>query len=83
MVDGLSPDTEYEIRVDGRVVATARTLPAFAGQLLYKFATVSDCHIGEPYVGFTRVLRDPRPLPVGLDPYPVRTLAAALSEAEA
>jgi 3',5'-cyclic-AMP phosphodiesterase len=83
VVEGLSPDTEYEIRVDGRVTATARTLPALDGRLLYRFATVSDCHIGEPYIGPFHVLRDPRPLPVGLDPYPVRTLAAALAEAEA
>jgi 3',5'-cyclic AMP phosphodiesterase CpdA len=82
VVEGLSPDTDYEIRIGGRVAATARTLPPLDGPLLFKFATVSDCHVGEPYVGFLHVLHDPRPLPVGLDPYPVRTLAGALAEAE-
>jgi predicted phosphodiesterase len=82
VVEGLCPDTEYEVGVGGRVAATARTLPAFGGRLLYKFATVSDSHIGERHVGFFHMLHDPRPPPVGLDPYPVRTLAAALAEAE-
>ena len=87
VVDGLDPDTRYDVVLGGdgarrRRIATGRTLPAPSGQLLTRFATISDCHIGESRLGLLRQLRDPRPLPDGLDPYPVRCALAALAEAE-
>lgn len=87
VIEGLEPDTRYDIVLGGdgaprRRVAAGRTLPAPAGRLLTRFATISDCHIGEKRLGLLRQLHDPRPRPDGLDPYPVRCALAALSEAE-
>ena len=64
-------------------VGTATTLPAPPGRLLARFATVSDCHIGERWVGPLRRFHDPRPRPPGLAPYPARCARAAIAEAEA
>lgn len=88
VVEGLEPDTSYEVTVSfgGRrrkQVATARTLPPGPGRLLARFATVSDCHVGERRLGLLGALRDPNPRPADLEPYPVRTLSAAVAEADA
>jgi 3',5'-cyclic AMP phosphodiesterase CpdA len=52
------------------------------GPLLCRFATISDCHIGERSVGPLKRLHDPRPRPPGLVPYPARCARAAIAEAE-
>jgi 3',5'-cyclic AMP phosphodiesterase CpdA len=65
------------------VVATATTLPPPPGRLLARFATISDCHIGEQWVGPLHRFHDPRPRPPGLAAYPVRCARAAIAEAEA
>ena len=83
VVEGLAPDTAYPVRVNGQPAGEVRTMPAPPGRLLCKFATVSDCHIGERRLGFFRMIRDPRPRPDELDPYPVRSARAALEEAQA
>ena len=44
---GLAPATTYDIALDGRRVATARTLPRPAGRRLGTVATISDLHVGE------------------------------------
>jgi 3',5'-cyclic AMP phosphodiesterase CpdA len=85
-VTGLQPDTDYDVtvRVPGRrrhPVGVVRTLPSGPGRLLGRFATVSDCHIGERRVGLLGRLHDPAPRPPGLRPYTERTLSAALAEA--
>lgn len=87
-VDGLEPGAEYDVLLSApgiprRRVATARTLPEPPGRLLSRFATVSDCHIGEEYFGPSRMLHDPSPRPAGLEPYTVRCTRAAIAEAEA
>jgi 3',5'-cyclic-AMP phosphodiesterase len=87
-VAGLEPDTAYDVVASGegvpkRRVAVARTLPPPPGRLLARFATISDCHIGERRLGLTRTLHDPRPRPRGLAPYAVRCAVAAIGEAEA
>jgi hypothetical protein len=58
-----------------------RTLAPPPGQLLCRFATVNDLHIGERRFGLLhRMGDDPGD---GLDPYPVRCARAALAEAVA
>jgi Icc protein len=86
--DGLEPDTDYEVSMSAEGAATTgavtvRTAPRPPGRLLSRFATISDCHIGEQSFGLAGVLRDPAPRPPDLDPYPIRCAAAALAEAEA
>jgi 3',5'-cyclic-AMP phosphodiesterase len=88
-VCGLEPDTSYEAVVSGpgiarRAAATVRTAPTLQlGEAVFRFATISDMHVGERFVGPARRLRDPRPRPDQLDPYPIRCAAAALAEAQA
>jgi predicted phosphodiesterase len=87
-VTGLEPATTYDVCLSGpgqsRVkVATATTLPSPPGRLLARFATISDCHIGESWVGPLHRFHDPRPRPPGLAAYPVRCARAAMAEAEA
>jgi 3',5'-cyclic AMP phosphodiesterase CpdA len=83
VISGLEPATEYPVRVGERPAGTVTTLAPPPGRLLCRFATVSDCHIGERRLGLFHRIRDPRPLPEGLDPYPVRSARAAIAEAEA
>jgi 3',5'-cyclic AMP phosphodiesterase CpdA len=64
-------------------VATVRTLPPPPGRLRYRFATISDCHIGERRLGFLKRLHDPRPRPFDLVPYPLRCARAAITSAAA
>ena len=87
-VDGLEPSTSYDICLSGpgqprAKVATATTLPPPPGRLLVRFATISDCHIGERSVGPLGRFHDPRPRPAGLVAYPDRCARAAIAEAEA
>ncbi len=87
-ITGLEPATTYDVCLSGpgwpRLrVATATTLPPPPGRLLARFATISDCHIGERWTGPLRRFRDPRPRPPGLAAYPVRCARAAIAEAEA
>ncbi len=87
-VDGLDPDTSYDVCLSGqqlprRLVTRARTLPEPPGRLLARFATISDCHIGEFRLGSLGRLHDPRPRPKDLAPYPIRCAGAAIREAEA
>ncbi len=86
LVDGLEPATDYDVTLvsEGRprvLAATARTAPPPPGPPLVRFATLSDCHIGERRFGAVRRMRDPGSAVAGLDPYPVRALKAARDEA--
>jgi hypothetical protein len=88
MVTGLEPATTYDVCLSGpgwsrAKVGTATTLPPPPGRLLARFATISDCHIGEQWVGPLRRFHDPQPRPPGLVAYPVRCARAAIVEAEA
>jgi hypothetical protein len=47
VVDGLPPATELDVVVDGRRALGVRTLDPPAGRELFRFATVSDIHVGE------------------------------------
>lgn len=46
-VDDLPPDTSLDVVVDGRRLATARTMAPPPGRRLSRIATVSDIHIGD------------------------------------
>jgi 3',5'-cyclic AMP phosphodiesterase CpdA len=46
-IDGLPPDAELDVVVDGRRAARARTLPSPPGRLLTRVATISDIHVGD------------------------------------
>jgi predicted phosphodiesterase len=86
-VSGLEPDTGYDVvfsgsGVGGGVAARVRTSPTPPlGKALFRFATISDTHVGERHLGMARRLRDPRPRPDQLEPYPIRCAEAAIAEA--
>ena len=63
VVEGLSPGTSYEViaRAEGVepfVAARITTLRRPRGDLLYRFATVSDLHIGETTFGIAKRIHD-------------------------
>ncbi|MGE0880235.1 MAG: metallophosphoesterase [Acidimicrobiia bacterium] len=72
----LAPATRYGVTLDGRRRATFTTLPALAGPVSSRIATISDLHIGEPGFGFfPRIASDGR--------HAERATRAALTEAVA
>ena len=77
LITGLTSATTYDLRIDGRVVGSARTLDELPGQELFRFATVNDCHLGELGFGVLFRQKDRRPG----EPYPLRCLRAALRSA--
>ncbi len=88
VLEGLEPDTEYEVWVETAggargTVACAKTLARPRGALLYRLATLNDIHIGERRFGLARNFEDRHPLPPPGDPYPLRCARAAIQEAVA
>ena len=86
-LSGLSPSTGYDVRlrVEGRppsVVASFRTLAPPPGELLCRFATVSDTHVGERGFGLLPRFREDPHL-TGREAYPARCLRAAIAESVA
>jgi 3',5'-cyclic AMP phosphodiesterase CpdA len=79
VLQGLEADTPHRLRMDGKPVARFTTLPAPAGRLLAKFATITDIHIGTR--NFGAFIRIPERVPDGLEPHPMRCTRAALDEA--
>lgn len=83
VVDGLPPDHELDAVVSGPGVPSpawrcrVRTLAPPPGRELYRFATVSDLHLGESRFGYFGTLRDPVR---GGEPHPVRATRAAIAE---
>lgn len=83
---GLEPDRAGELGAEGngvpsgRVSIPYRTLPRLAGPELYRFATVSDLHLGVEVFGLSNRMRE-KPAPA--EPHPVRCTRAALREAQA
>jgi predicted phosphodiesterase len=77
-VDGLPPDTTFDVVVDGRRALAVRTLRSPNGRELYRFATVGDIHVGDGWTfGILPIVRDPG----GADDPPVpRALDAAIAE---
>jgi len=77
VIDGLEPDTNLPITVDGRRVATASTPPAPPGRLLTRVATIGDLHIGETSFGMLPRISSQRDPAVA---HPVMCVAAAVDE---
>ncbi|HLH46368.1 MAG TPA: metallophosphoesterase, partial [Acidimicrobiales bacterium] len=88
LIEGLEPETTYEVwwKPDGgrrHVVGRVRTLRPPPGEELFRFATLSDLHLGERRFGFLGLIEEVRRPSEGLPPYPVRAAEAALQEAAA
>jgi 3',5'-cyclic-AMP phosphodiesterase len=81
-IDGLAPATRYDVVVDGRPAGAVRTLAPPPGELLFRFATVSDTHIGERGFGILPRFHEDSHLSER-DAYPNRCLRAAIDEAAA
>lgn len=80
-LDGLVPDTRFDIELiwpGGTTRLTATTLPSPPGQLLTRFATISDMHLGATNWGALRGMTDNSGHPV---PHPYRCASAAIAEA--
>lgn len=78
---GLAPDRELPIELGwdgGRCRLTARTLPSPPGQLLTRFATISDLHLGAYRWGALKTMTDTGNHDV---PHPYRCASAAVAEA--
>lgn len=88
VLDGLAPATSCDLRArvgaDGReeVVGRIRTLSPPPGELLARFATISDTHIGERAFGLLPRFRE-APSVSSAMAYPARCARAALAEAAA
>jgi len=85
-LDGLPADTRLElfVRAPGgmaRRAGAVRTLAPPPGELLCRFATVNDLHLGERRFGVLRRIEDQPGS--RLEPYPLRCARAALDEAVA
>lgn len=82
VLDSLASDTHHGLRVDGREVASFRTLRPPPGEMLCRFATVSDLHIGERAFGVLPRFHEHGHLSAA-NAYPARCARAALAEAGA
>jgi predicted phosphodiesterase len=82
VLDGLAPSTRYEVRVDGVVAARVRTLAPPPGELVARFATVSDLHVGERGFGTLPRFREAAHATMA-DSYAARCGRAAVVEAAA
>lgn len=83
---GLPAVTRLDVRLREpggreRRMGAVRTLSPPPGELLCRFATVNDMHIGERRFGALRTMHDAPG--TGLEPYPLRCARAALEEAVA
>jgi Icc protein len=86
VIDGLEPATTYRVWVEGPGMARTdvgpvRTLDPPPGELLSRFTTISDTHIGETRFGFLGDIVEARPPDPAIEPYPERCARAALDEA--
>ncbi len=83
-LEGLPPDQEITVIVDashrGRWRRTVRTLAPLPGPELFRFATISDLHLGEERFGFLGRMSEGAAHP---EPYTVRAAKAAVDEIEA
>lgn len=79
-VRGLTPDTAYDVRINGRRAGSLRTLPRPQGALLGRVATVSDLHVGETGVGHWPRLHSVRSTRDWRDAHPLWCAQAALAE---
>lgn len=86
LVEGLRPGRSHRLVVTGDglppdgVITEVRTLDEPPGEELFRFATVSDLHLGERNFGYLGTMRE-SPTPAVF--HPERALAAALDEIRA
>ena len=88
LIEGLRAGTRYPVLLGGRAVGAVTTLRPPPGDLLARFATISDLHIGEHHVGpLGRItegrLRSADERGDGGVPYAVRALRSALADMRA
>ena len=80
VIEGLEPDTSYTAVLrpgtGSPMTRRFRTLAPPPGEELFRFATVSDLHIGRGHFGFTRFIREEN----AEIPHPLRCGRAALDE---
>lgn len=80
-IEGLQPNTAYEITVDvagTRATCAARTLQPPLGEELYRFATISDMHLGSDHFGASKRMWDRSGHPT---PFAVRSADDAIRAA--
>jgi 3',5'-cyclic-AMP phosphodiesterase len=83
VIDDLTPATTHRIDVESAQRTwslTARTPRSPSGEELFRFATVSDIHVGLDHFGLSRRMREREPAD---PPHPIRCGSAALAEAAA
>lgn len=82
-LDGLQPDADYRVTVEvagTRRACAARTLPALPGPELYRFATISDMHLGSDHFGASKRMYDRSE---HSDPFAYRSASNAIDAAVA
>ena len=82
-IDGLHPATSYEVAVEvagTRRTCSAQTLSPPPGAELYRFATISDMHLGSDHFGASKRMRDRSDHP---DPFALRSASNAINAAVA
>jgi predicted phosphodiesterase len=83
VAEDLTPDTAHDVwlhqggRRSAEPALGFTTLPAAPGPELYRFATVSDLHLGTNHFGALHTMRERRPSA----PHPVRCAEAGIDEA--
>jgi hypothetical protein len=78
---GLIPDTTHRITITdtgGSVERSATTMTAPSGEELFRFATISDLHLGSDHFGFFKHMIDNGDHP---DPFAMRSARAAIEAA--
>lgn len=76
-IDGLLPGHPYTATIstrDGQEAVTFRTLPRPAGEELFRFATMSDLHLGRTSFGVRHTMREPD----SVVPHPIRCGRSAI-----
>ncbi len=84
-LQALPPSTDLTLHLSwrgGDRTLTARTDDPTPGAELFRFATISDVHLGAVHWGFLKTMID-RQAHLHPDPYPLRCARAALNEASA
>ncbi len=82
-IDGLDPNTQYQLTVEvagTRETCSARTLTPPPGAELFRFATISDMHLGSDHFGASKRMRDRSNHP---EPFALRSASHAINAATA
>lgn len=80
-LDGLVPNTDYQITISvagSQLTCSARTLSPPPGPELYRFATISDMHLGSDHFGASKRMLDRSD---HLEPFALRSASHAINAA--